>query len=254
MRRASSRGRARRLRGTPVGLTAIDHIVGNVELGGMDRWVHFFAETMGFTQLVHFDDKTISTEYSALMSKVMQDGTGRVKFPINEPATGKRKSQIQEYLDYYRGPGRPAHRVRDRRHRRRPCPSCARAASEFLRVPPTYYEDLESRVGKIDEPVDKLAELGILADRDDEGYLLQIFTEPSRTGRRCSSRSSSGTARRDSAKATSSRCSRRSSASRRGAATSSERGLTCTTSRSARFRTSGTRSSASPMARCITRS
>ena len=91
--------------GKTVGLTSIDHIVGNVELGGMDRWVHFFAETMGFTQLVHFDDKAISTEYSALMSKVMQDGTGRVKCPINEPATGKRKSQIQEYLEYYRGPG-----------------------------------------------------------------------------------------------------------------------------------------------------
>src|SRR5205823_6113287 len=90
---------------TPSGLAAIDHIVGNVELGGMDRWVRFFAETMGFTQLVHFDDKKITTEYSALMSKVMQDGTGRVKFPINEPATGKRKSQIQEYLDYYRGSG-----------------------------------------------------------------------------------------------------------------------------------------------------
>jgi 4-hydroxyphenylpyruvate dioxygenase len=158
-------------------LKAVDHIVGNVELGAMDKWVRFFADTMGFTQLVHFDEKTISTEYSALMSKVMQDGTGRVKFPINEPATGKRKSQIQEYLDYYRGPGVQhiacatddiVGTVRDLRSR----------GLEFLRVPGTYYEDLEQRVGKINEPIDQLAELGILADRDEEGYLLQIFTQP----------------------------------------------------------------------------
>ena len=158
-------------------LRAVDHIVGNVELGAMEKWVRFFAETMGFTQLVHFDDKTITTEYSALMSKVMQDGTGRVKFPINEPATGRRKSQIQEYLDYYRGPGvqhiacatddivSTVRRLREN-------------GVEFLRVPPTYYEDLDRRIGKIEEPVDELAELGILADRDDEGYLLQIFTQP----------------------------------------------------------------------------
>ena len=158
-------------------LRAVDHIVGNVELGAMEKWVRFFAETMGFTQLVHFDDKTITTEYSALMSKVMQDGTGRVKFPINEPATGRRKSQIQEYLDYYRGPGvqHIACATDDivtavRRLRAN--------GVEFLRVPPTYYEDLNRRVGRIDEPVDELAELGILADRDDEGYLLQIFTQP----------------------------------------------------------------------------
>lgn len=158
-------------------LKAIDHVVGNVELGAMEKWVRFFAETMGFTQLVHFDDKTITTEYSALMSKVMQDGTGRVKFPINEPATGKRKSQIQEYLDYYGGPGvqHIACATEDivatvRRLRAN--------GVEFLRVPSTYYEDLDRRIGKIDEPLDKLAELGILADRDDEGYLLQIFTQP----------------------------------------------------------------------------
>jgi 4-hydroxyphenylpyruvate dioxygenase len=160
-----------------VGLTMVDHIVGNVELGGMEKWVRFFAETMGFSQLVHFDDKSISTEYSALMSKVMQDGTGRVKFPINEPATGRRKSQIQEYLDYYRGPGVQhiacattdiVDTVWNLRSR----------GLEFLRVPSTYYEDLERRVGKINEPIDKLAELGILVDRDDEGYLLQIFTQP----------------------------------------------------------------------------
>ena len=159
-----------------VGLKSIDHVVGNVELGQMDRWVRFFAETMGFSQLMHFDDKKISTEYSALMSKVMQDGTGRVKFPINEPATGRRKSQIQEYLDYYRGPGVQhialattdiIDTVNNLRSR----------GLEFLRVPATYYEDLERRVGRINEPVDNLAELGILADRDEEGYLLQIFTE-----------------------------------------------------------------------------
>jgi 4-hydroxyphenylpyruvate dioxygenase len=163
----------------PIGgtLRAIDHVVGNVELGAMDKWVRFFAETMGFTQLIHFDEKAISTEYSALMSKVMQDGTGRVKFPINEPATGRRKSQIQEYLDYYRGPGVQhiacatddiVQTVRSLRAR----------GVEFLRVPSAYYDDLDTRIGKIDEPVDELAELGILADRDDEGYLLQIFTQP----------------------------------------------------------------------------
>jgi 4-hydroxyphenylpyruvate dioxygenase len=162
--------------GNPVGLTSIDHIVGNVELGGMDRWVHFFADTMGFTQLVHFDDKAISTEYSALMSKVMQDGTGRVKFPINEPATGKRKSQIQEYLEYYGGPGV--------QHIALTTDDIVSTVSElrargvgFLRVPRTYYEDLETRVGPIEESVDRLAELGIMADRDDEGYLLQIFSD-----------------------------------------------------------------------------
>lgn len=160
-----------------VGLAHVDHMVGNVELGAMNRWVEFFAHTMGFSQLVHFDDEDISTEYSALMSKVMQDGTGKVKFPINEPAEGKKKSQIQEYLDYYHGPGvqhiacstgdilSTVKQLRDN-------------GIEFLRVPTTYYESLESRIGKIDEPVEELADLGILVDRDDEGYLLQIFTKP----------------------------------------------------------------------------
>ena len=160
-----------------IGLAHIDHMVGNVELGAMNRWVQFFAETMGFSQLLHFDDKDIATEYSALMSKVMQNGTGKVKFPINEPAEGKKKSQIQEYLDYYYGPGvqhlalstgdiiATVEELRDR-------------GIDFLRVPTTYYEVLEERVGKINEPVDKLAELGILVDRDEEGYLLQIFTKP----------------------------------------------------------------------------
>jgi 4-hydroxyphenylpyruvate dioxygenase len=159
------------------GLLAIDHIVGNVELGQMDRWVRFFAETMGFSQLVHFDDKKISTEYSALMSKVMQDGTGRIKFPINEPATGKRKSQIEEYLEYYHGAG--VQHIACATDDIVKTVSALRANGvEFLRVPPAYYDDLEQRVGTIDEPVDVLAELGILADSDEEGYLLQIFTQP----------------------------------------------------------------------------
>jgi 4-hydroxyphenylpyruvate dioxygenase len=158
-------------------LTAIDHIVGNVELGAMDRWVRFFADTMGFTQLVHFDDQKISTEYSALMSKVMQDGTGRIKFPINEPATGRRKSQIEEYLDYNRGPG--VQHIACATDDIVGAVSALRARGvEFLRVPPTYYDDLGARVGRIEEPVERLRDLGILADRDEEGYLLQIFTEP----------------------------------------------------------------------------
>jgi len=162
---------------TSAGLAAIDHIVGNVELGGMDRWVKFFAETMGFTQLVHFDDKKITTEYSALMSKVMQDGTGKIKFPINEPASGRRKSQIQEYLDYNHGPGvqHIAFATRDIVHT---VSELRKRGLEFIRIPPAYYEDLEKRIGKIDEPIDDLARLGILADRDEEGYLLQIFTQP----------------------------------------------------------------------------
>ncbi len=160
-----------------IGLSHIDHIVGNVELGAMNEWVAFFAKTMGFSQLQHFDDQAIATEYSALMSKVMQDGTGKVKFPINEPAHGRKKSQIEEYLEYNGTPGvqhiacatgdiiAAVEALRDR-------------GVEFLRVPNTYYEELEGRVGKIDEPVDKLAELGILVDRDEEGYLLQIFSKP----------------------------------------------------------------------------
>jgi 4-hydroxyphenylpyruvate dioxygenase len=160
-----------------VGLAHIDHIVGNVELGAMNRWVDFFAHTMGFSQLIHFDDEDISTEYSALMSKVMQDGSGKIKFPINEPAEGKKKSQIQEYLDYYYGPGvqhiacSTGDIITTVRHLRD-------NGIEFLRVPTTYYEELEDRVGKINESVAELADLGILVDRDEEGYLLQIFTKP----------------------------------------------------------------------------
>lgn len=164
-------------RHTGAGLAHIDHIVGNVELGAMNRWVDFFAGTMGFSQLLHFDDEDISTEYSALMSKVMQNGTGKVKFPINEPAESKKKSQIQEYLDYYHGPG-VQHLALSTGNIIEAVTQLQANGIEFLRVPTAYYEILEERVGKINEPIDKLAELGILVDRDEEGYLLQIFTKP----------------------------------------------------------------------------
>jgi 4-hydroxyphenylpyruvate dioxygenase len=161
----------------PVGLKAIDHIVGNVEEGKMDEWVHFYERVMGFTQLVHFDDKDISTEYTALMSKVVQGGHGRIKFPINEPAKSRRRGQIEEYLQYFGGPGVQhiamatgdiIETVRALRHN----------DVSFLRVPQAYYEMLPVRVGQIKENMQELAELGILVDRDDEGYLLQIFTKP----------------------------------------------------------------------------
>ena len=161
----------------PVGLKYIDHMVGNVGWGQMDAWVNFYRDVMGFDLYQHFDDKDISTEYSALMSKVMSNGNGRVKFPINEPATGKRKSQIEEYLEFYRGPG--VQHIAMATDDIIGTVSKLRAQGiEFLRVPTTYYDDLEQRCGKIDEPVNQLAELGILVDRDDEGYMLQIFTKP----------------------------------------------------------------------------
>jgi 4-hydroxyphenylpyruvate dioxygenase len=161
----------------PVGLKYIDHMVGNVGWGQMDAWVGFYRDVMGFQLYQHFDDNDISTEYSALMSKVMANGNGRVKFPINEPATGKRKSQIEEYLEFYRGPG--VQHIAMATDDIIGTVSKLRAQGiEFLRVPTTYYDDLEQRCGKIDEPVDQLAELGILVDRDDEGYMLQIFTKP----------------------------------------------------------------------------
>ena len=163
--------------GGVVGLRRIDHIVGNVELGKMNHWVDFFSDVLGFTQLAHFDDEAISTEYSALMSKVMQDGTGKIKFPINEPADGKKKSQIEEYLEFYEGPG-AQHIAFSTNDIIETVTQMQARGVEFLSVPTTYYEDLEARVGKIDEPIDRLAELGILVDRDDDGYLLQIFTRP----------------------------------------------------------------------------
>jgi 4-hydroxyphenylpyruvate dioxygenase len=166
-----------RFKTAPVGLQHVDHCVGNVELGRMNTWVKFYEDVMGFRNLISFDDKDISTEYSSLMSKVVASGNERIKFPINEPAQGKKKSQIDEYLEFYRGPGvqhlaiatddiiETVTALRDR-------------GIEFLRVPTTYYADLQARVGTIDEPVDTLAELGILVDRDPDGYLLQIFTKP----------------------------------------------------------------------------
>jgi 4-hydroxyphenylpyruvate dioxygenase len=161
----------------PVGLTAIDHIVANVEEGKMQQWVRFYEEVMGFSLLVHFDDKDISTEYTALMSKVVQDGQGRIKFPINEPAPGRRKSQIDEFLQFYGGPG-----VQHIALATDDIVATVRALRDndvsFLKVPPAYYEMLPDRVGSIDEDLKELAELGILVDRDEEGYLLQIFTKP----------------------------------------------------------------------------
>ncbi len=163
--------------GNGVGLKAIDHVVGNVELGAMERWVQFFADTMGFDLLIHFDDKAISTEYSALMSKVVQDGTGKIKLPINEPARSKRKSQIEEYLEYNYGPG-VQHVAIATDNIIKTVTQLKASGVEFLSVPTTYYDNLEERVGKIDEPIDELAKLGILVDREKEGYLLQIFTQP----------------------------------------------------------------------------
>jgi 4-hydroxyphenylpyruvate dioxygenase len=143
----------------------------------MNRWVDFYRDVMGFRLYQHFDDKDISTDYSALMSKVMSNGNGRVKFPINEPAEGKRKSQIEEYLDSYKGPG-VQHIALATEDIIRTVSQLQSQGVEFLRVPFTYYDDLAERAGKIDEPVDRLRELGILVDRDDEGYMLQIFTRP----------------------------------------------------------------------------
>jgi|JI10StandDraft_1071094.scaffolds.fasta_scaffold09955_5 4-hydroxyphenylpyruvate dioxygenase len=162
---------------TETGLKYIDHMVGNVELGGMDKWARFYAEIMGFANLITFDDKDISTKYTALMSKVMTNGNGRIKFPINEPAQGLKKSQIEEYLDFYKGPG---------------CQHIAVATDdivftisemrkrgvEFLHVPGDYYDTVKLRVGIIEEDMDELRKLGIMVDRDEDGYLLQIFTKP----------------------------------------------------------------------------
>lgn len=160
-----------------VGLKFVDHMVGNVGWGEMKEWCEFYAKTMGFAQIISFTDDDISTDFTALMSKVMSNGNGRIKFPINEPAKGKKKSQIEEYLDFYNGPGiqhialstndivKTVTALRDR-------------GVEFLYVPKTYYDDLLERVGDIDENVDVLKKHGILIDRDDEGYLLQIFTKP----------------------------------------------------------------------------
>lgn len=162
---------------TPTGLKYIDHMVGNVELGSMNKWSKFYEDVMGFANLITFDDKDISTEYTALMSKVMTSGNGRIKFPINEPAKGKKKSQVEEYLDFYNGPG---------------CQHIAVATDdivftisemrkrgvEFLHVPGSYYDTVKDRVGIIEEDMEVLKKWGIMVDRDEDGYLLQIFTKP----------------------------------------------------------------------------
>ena len=161
----------------PVGLKAIDHIVGNVELGKMDEWVDFYKQVMGFSQYIHFDDNDISTEYSALMSKVMESDNGRIKFPINEPAEGRRKSQIEEYLDFYDGPG-VQHIALLTDDIIKAIDKLRANGVEFLRVPDDYYDTLQQRVGAIDEDMAEIRRLRILVDRDDEGYLLQLFTKP----------------------------------------------------------------------------
>jgi 4-hydroxyphenylpyruvate dioxygenase len=161
----------------PVGLKYIDHMVGNVGWGEMNNWVDFYRDVMGFQLYQHFDDNDISTEYSALMSKVMANGNGRVKFPINEPAEGRRKSQIEEYLEFYKGPG-VQHIAMATDNIIETVSKMRSQGVQFLTVPTTYYQELGRRVGKIDEPVDQLEQLGVLVDRDDEGYMLQIFTKP----------------------------------------------------------------------------
>jgi 4-hydroxyphenylpyruvate dioxygenase len=161
----------------PVGLEVIDHCVGNVELGRMDEWVKFYEDVMGFKMIITFDDKDISTEYSALMSKVVSSGNGYIKFPINEPAEGKKKSQIDEYLEFYHGAG-VQHIAVLTNDVIKTVTELQKRGVEFLKVPTTYYQELSARVGKIDEDLSSLEKLGILVDRDDEGYLLQIFSKP----------------------------------------------------------------------------
>lgn len=160
----------------PVGLLYVDHMVGNVAYGNMNRWVNFYEKVMGFSQILSFDDKDISTEYTALMSKVMSNGNGRIKFPINEPAHGLKKSQVDEYLEFYEGEG-VQHIAVATNDIVQTVVALKNRGIEFLETPSAYYEHLSDRVGKIDENVDTLRSLGILVDRDEEGYLLQIFTK-----------------------------------------------------------------------------
>jgi len=164
-------------RGGDAGLLGIDHIVGNVELGQMETWVKFYEDVFGMTEMLHFSDEDISTEYSALMSKVVTSGNGRIKFPINEPAEGKRKSQIDEYLEFYGGPG-AQHVAVATRDIVGTVAALRERGVEFLMTPESYYDDVPARIGEIEEDLEDLRRLGILVDRDDEGYLLQIFTKP----------------------------------------------------------------------------
>jgi 4-hydroxyphenylpyruvate dioxygenase len=161
----------------PVGLLYIDHCVGNVGWNQMNTWVKFYEDVMGFKNILSFDDKDISTEYSALMSKVMSNGNGYIKFPINEPAKGKKKSQVEEYLEFYEGEG-TQHIAVATNDIVTTVKQLKSRGVEFLQVPTTYYDNLLDRVGPIDEDLEPLKELGILVDRDDEGYLLQLFTKP----------------------------------------------------------------------------
>ncbi len=164
-------------RPSAIGLKYIDHMVGNVGWNEMNKWCDFYAKVMGFAQLVSFDDKDISTEYTALMSKVMSNGNGRIKFPINEPADGRKKSQIEEYIEFYNGAG-VQHMALATDNIIETVTALRNRGVEFLKVPASYYEDVLDRVGQIDEELAPLSELGILIDRDEEGYLLQIFTKP----------------------------------------------------------------------------
>ena len=161
----------------PVGIKFIDHMVGNVDWDEMNKWCEFYAKVMGFAQIISFDDNDISTDYTALMSKVMSNGNGRIKFPINEPAEGKKKSQIEEYIEFYNGPG-VQHIAVATDDIVATVSAMRKRGVEFLYVPDSYYDDLLDRVGEIDEDVEVLKKHGILIDRDDEGYLLQLFTKP----------------------------------------------------------------------------
>ena len=161
----------------PVGLAAVDHMVGNVGWNEMNKCVKWYEDVMGFHLFLSFDDKDISTEYSALMSKVMASGSEKIKFPINEPATGKKKSQIEEYIEWNNGPG-VQHIAVSTANIIETVTKLAEQGIEFLTIPSSYYRDLEERVGKINEPIDVLEKLGILVDKDDDGYMLQIFTKP----------------------------------------------------------------------------
>ena len=165
------------LKTSPVGLKVVDHCVGNVELGQMNRWVKFYEDVMGFKLLITFDDTDISTEFTSLMSKVVSNGNGYVKFPINEPAKGKKKSQIDEYLEFYKSGG-VQHIALLTEDILATVAELRKRGVEFLYVPDTYYNDLFARVGKIDEDIEQIKKLNILVDRDEEGYLLQLFTKP----------------------------------------------------------------------------
>jgi 4-hydroxyphenylpyruvate dioxygenase len=168
---------ARPLTATAAGIQCVDHIVGNVELGHMDEWAAWYERTLGFQRYISFDDKDISTEYTALMSIVMSDDSYQIKFPINEPAAGRKTSQIEEYLTYHGGPG-VQHIALLTPDILTTVRALRRNGVEFLKVPETYYQDLPGRVGGIGESIGELRELGVLADRDEKGYLLQIFTKP----------------------------------------------------------------------------